>query len=173
MSEVTPHLQWEIEQFLYQEAALLDRHEYREWLGLFTQDLVYRMPTLSNDHEQAIGTPPPSTAVAYYFDETLPLLEQRIKRLETGKAWAEMPPSRTRRMLSNVMLRPTGNEGEWDVQCNFLLYRSRLERQVDVFVGSRIDRLRQDTGSAAWKISRREIILDQGTLLANNLSIFF
>lgn len=173
MSIVTPELQHDIERYLYEEAALLDRHEYRQWLALFADDLEYRMPVSANHHEQAIGTPPQQAAPSYYFDETLPLLAQRIKRLETGKAWAEMPPSRTRRLLGNVMIEPAAVAGEWDVHCNFFLYRSRLERQVDLFVGARVDRLRRGTDGPRWKIARRLITLDQGTLLANNLSIFF
>lgn len=173
MSAVTPELQLDIERYLYEEAALLDRHEYRPWLALFAEDLEYRMPVSANLHEQAIGAPPPPAAPAYYFDETLPLLTQRIKRLETGKAWAEMPPSRTRRLISNVLIEPAPVSGEWDVHCNFFLYRSRLERQVDLLVGARTDRLRRGAQGPRWKIVRRLITLDQGTLLANNLSIFF
>ena len=37
----------------------------------------------------------------------------------------------------------------------------------------RSDRLRRSTEGSRWKIARRDITLDQGTLLANNLSIFF
>lgn len=174
MTPVTPEIQLDIERFLYEEARLLDRHDYHPWLALFADDLVYQMPVSTNYHERAIGTPPAPATLAYYFDETLPLLTQRIKRLETGKAWAEMPPSRTRRLISNVLLTAADVDGEWDVQCNFFLYRSRLERQVDLFVGARTDRLRPGpVAGPRWKIARRQIELDQGTLLANNLSIFF
>lgn len=170
---VTPELQLEIQRFLFDEAAVLDRHEYRDWLSLFTEDLVYRMPVTTNHHEQAIGNPPVPSSQAYYFFEDLRTLTQRVKRLETGKGWAEMPPSRTRRMISNVVLAPTDVPGEWDVSSNFLLYRSRLERQVDLFVGCRVDRLRPQREGSGWQIPRRDLTLDQGTLLANNLSIFF
>lgn len=169
----TPELQFEVERFLFEEAALLDRHEYRDWLSLFAEDLVYRMPVTTNYHEQAVGAPPLPGPQAYYFHDDLRTLTQRVKRLETGKGWAEMPPSRTRRMISNVMLTPADAAGEWDVACNFLLYRSRLERQVDLFVGTRVDRLRPHPDGSRWKIARRDLTLDQGTLLANNLSIFF
>ena len=170
---VTPELQLDVERFLFAEAALLDRHEYREWLSLFTEDVVYRMPVTTNHHEQAIGSAPVPASQAYYFHDDLRTLTQRVKRLETGKGWAEMPPSRTRRLISNVALTPAGVAGEWDVASNFLLYRSRLERQVDLFVGCRVDRLRPRREASGWQIARRDLTLDQGTLLANNLSIFF
>lgn len=173
MSTVTPELQLDVERFLYEEAALLDRREYRQWLNLFAPDLQYRMPARTDYHELASGAEPPASFVAAYFDETLESLGQRIKRLETGKAWAEMPPSRTRHSISNVYLRPAAVEGEWDVECCFMLYRSRAERHVDIFVGGRVDRLRPASDGTRWKIARRVIVLDQSTLLANNLSIFF
>ncbi|HCO89769.1 MAG TPA: 3-phenylpropionate dioxygenase, partial [Alphaproteobacteria bacterium] len=46
-----------------------------------------------------------------------------------------------------------------------------VEEETDIFVGQRTDRLRQQDG--AWKVARREILLDQSTLLAKNLTIFF
>lgn len=170
---ITPELQLDIERFLFEEAGLLDRHEYRAWLALFTEDASYRMPVATNHHEKAVGAPPPTGPVAHYFEDNTVNLGQRIKRLETGKGWAEMPPSRTRHFVSNVYITPADIESEWDVACCFLLYRSRLERQVDVFAGCRSDRLRPSGEGSRWKIARRDITLDQGTLLANNLSIFF
>ena len=37
-------LQFEIEQFLYEEAAMIDGREYRAWLDLWTDDCSYWMP---------------------------------------------------------------------------------------------------------------------------------
>jgi len=99
-------------------------------------------------------------------------LGQRIRRLHTGMAWAEDPPSRTRHLVSNVMIRPASAPGEYEVECYYLLYRSRLEREVEVFVGMRHDLLRRTDTTAGWQIARRTIILDQATLLARNLSFF-
>ena len=36
--------QYEVEQFYYEEAALLDAHRYRDWYDLFTDDTHYFMP---------------------------------------------------------------------------------------------------------------------------------
>jgi 3-phenylpropionate/cinnamic acid dioxygenase small subunit len=96
----------------------------------------------------------------------------RIRRLNTGMAWAEDPPSRTRHMVSNVVIRPRGND-EYEVDCYYLLYRSRLEREVETFVGMRHDVLRRAGNAAGFLIARRTIILDQTILLARNLSFFF
>ena len=40
-------LQYEVEQFLYHEAALLDDRRFHEWLELLTDDVEYWMPIRS------------------------------------------------------------------------------------------------------------------------------
>ena len=47
-TKVAPDLQFEIEQFYYHEAELLDDHLYSEWLDLFAGDARYWMPTRAN-----------------------------------------------------------------------------------------------------------------------------
>lgn len=171
-ARVTADLQHEIEQFLYDEAALLDAHRYDEWIALVADDMRYWMPVRANrlrrEAEQEIAGPDD----AAFFDETKAQLEQRLRRLETGMAWAEDPLSRTRHLVSNVRIFPDGDD-ELEVECAFLLYRTRLEREMDLFVGKRTDRLRRADTEAGWVIARRTIILDQSTLLSKNLSTFF
>ena len=166
-------LQHEIEQFLYFEAALLDEREFDEWFDLLADDLHYWMPTRGNRlrREQAKEHAPLGGSA--YFDEDKESMRQRLNRLETGLAWAEDPPSRTRHLVSNVRVRETETEGEYEVDCAYLLYRSRLEREVDIFVGARTDLLRRVDEAPGWQIARRKIVLDQATLMAKNLSVFF
>jgi biphenyl 2,3-dioxygenase beta subunit len=168
-----PELQHAIEQFLYSEATLLDEHRYHEWLELLADDVHYWMPVRSNrlcrdlDHE---FSRPHEVA---HFDEDKASLKVRIKRLDTGSAWAENPPSRTRHMVSNVQVTPSENGAEFTVLSALLLYRSRGERQVDTFVGRREDLLRRAPNPYGFELARRSIYLDQTLLSANNLSIFF
>ena len=169
---VASELQREIEQFLYHEAALLDGWWYRDWFELLADDLEYWMPLRGNrlardQHLEMSG--PDDTAL---FDEDKDSIDRRILKIETGMSWAEDPPSRTRHAVSNVQVYPTDRADEYQVRCNYMLYRSRLERDVDLFVGARQDVLRRDP-ETGWKIARRKIVLDQATLLAKNLSIFF
>jgi 3-phenylpropionate/cinnamic acid dioxygenase small subunit len=106
------------------------------------------------------------------FDEDKPSMVVRIRRLNTGLAWEEEPPSRTRHLVSNVRI---GDEGQdqYAVHSYFALHRSRLERDVDLFYGERIDRLRRADTPFGFVIARRTIHLDQATVLAPNLSMFF
>jgi len=169
---VTPELQQEIEQFLYHESRVLDERRFEEWYALLADDIHYFMPTRYNRLKREADKEFSGPNDAAFFDEDKRSLAQRIRRLNTGMAWAEDPPSRTRHMVSNVVVRPRGNE-EYEVDCYFMVYRSRLEREVEMFVGMRHDILRRANNAAGFMIAGRTIILDQAVLMARNLSFFF
>jgi 3-phenylpropionate/cinnamic acid dioxygenase small subunit len=169
-------LKQEIEEFLLAEADLLDARRFEDWLALFTDDVRYYMPLARNlpaaglaDEFGAEGRD------ASWIDEGLETLRQRVAQLSTGVHWAEQPPSRTTHMISNLALtavRPeAGTAEEVESRCRFLVYRNRLETEEYFYVGKRNDSLRRVDGR--WRISRREIYLDQNVLLAKNLSVFF
>jgi 3-phenylpropionate/cinnamic acid dioxygenase small subunit len=80
-----------------------------------------------------------------------------------------MPPSRTRHIISNIRVKRDDGV-ELEVHSNFMVYRTRMEKDQDIFVGTRRDVLRRANG--AMKIARRTIILDQAVLGAKNISIF-
>jgi 3-phenylpropionate/cinnamic acid dioxygenase small subunit len=178
----------EVEQFLYREARLLDERRFHEWLELFTDDVRYWMPVRSNRYprsSKAISILDParyeeqelaSEHELAILDETKETLARRGARLDTGMAWAEDPPSRTRHIITNIEVEPVSErepgtgEGELTVYSNFVVYRSRSESEQDWYVGARQDLLREDGGG--WKIARRKIVLDQTVLLAKNVSIF-
>jgi 3-phenylpropionate/cinnamic acid dioxygenase small subunit len=180
---VRPELLREIEQFLYREARLLDERRFQAWLELFTDDVRYWMPARSTRYprrSKAIAVLAPDRhddaelakeSDLAIFDETKETLTRRIARLDTGMAWAEDPPSRTRHIISNIEVEPGETEAELKVYSNFIVFRSRAETDQDTYVGGRQDTLRNVDGS--WKIARRTMILDQNVLLAKNVSIFF
>jgi len=93
-----------------------------------------------------------------------------VARLDTGMAWAEDPPSRTRHLVGNLVVEPQDN-GEVQARTAFIVYKSHLETEQNLYAGSREDLLRQVDGM--WKIARRTIVLDANVVLAKNLSIFF
>ena len=172
----------EVEQFLYREARLLDERRFHEWLQLFTDDVRYWMVTRSNLYPRS------SKAIAILnlcrnvdetteedglaiLDESKKTLEGRIARLETGMAWAEDPPSRTRHLIGNIEVAPGPIASELEVFSNFIVYRNRSETEQDFYVGTRRDVLRRIDGTL--RISSRKITLDQNVLVAKNISIFF
>lgn len=163
-------LQHEIEQFLFMEAALLDDRRFHEWFDLLADDLEYWMPvrstTAKGDQESEFA----KLGEGAFFDEDKGLMAERIRKLDTAYAWSEDPPSRTRRILSNIRVEKLAGDSV-SVNSNFLIYRSRLASEEDLWAGRRQDTLRKTDGG--WRIARRHIFLDQVSLGSQNLSIFF
>ena len=157
--------------FLFDEAEALDQRRYRDWLGMLAQDIDYKVParqtrynvTLEEEfsHRGALGI--------YYMDETMETLEARVAKLETNTAWAEVPPSRTRRLITNIRVKGKERE-ELEVHSYFHIYKSRLERTEDLYIGERRDLLRRCGDS--FLLARRLVLLDQTVLLVKNISIF-
>ncbi|MBI2964313.1 MAG: 3-phenylpropionate/cinnamic acid dioxygenase subunit beta [Deltaproteobacteria bacterium] len=168
---VTPQLQQEIEQFLYAEAALLDDGKFHEWLAILAEDVHYWMPTRYNRTRRERDKDTSGPGEIAFFDEDLASLKARVKRLDTGMAWAEDPPSRTRHLIANVQIAPRSEAGEYDVTSAFFCYRTRLETDENLFVGRREDVLRKTRDG--WRVARRRIVLDQNVVLAKNISVFF
>ncbi len=170
-------LKADIEDFLYAEADLLDNRQYRDWLNLLAEDIVYFMPIRRNvkfgQHELRENTRQGSGIS--WFDEDKWTLTKRVDQILTGVHYAEEPLSRVTHMVSNVQIRrvaPSLDEPrEVEVRCRFLVYQNRVEYETYTFVGKRTDLIRKT--SDGWKIARREILLDQNVLLAKNLSTFF
>jgi 3-phenylpropionate/cinnamic acid dioxygenase small subunit len=164
-------LRCQVEEFLYLEAELLDDRKLREWLELLTDDVRYWMPIRHNTAErpQEIADELSKPGEGYYFDDNKQNLRLRVERVYSKSAWSELPPSRTRHLISNVRIKKD-NGAEIEVYSNFLVYRTRLESDKDMFVGTRQDILRRINGG--FKIARRTIVLDQAVLDAKNISVF-
>lgn len=159
-----------VEQFYFDEAGALDERRFSDWLDFFSDDTRYFLPirrTRTTDELDKEFTEPGQAA---YFDDDRAMLEARVRKLETGYSWSEDPPSRTRHLVTNIRVLETGN-GELTVLSNFILYRTRLNSEEDMWVGRREDQLRFDGDS--FKIAFRKIFLDQTVILSKNLSNFF
>ncbi len=139
----------EAEDFLYNEAAILDEWRLRDWLALFTEEAQYWVP--STDRPQ--GTP---DTTLFLIADDMTRLRARIARLESPHAHAEFPRSRTRRMINNVrVLKDDG--AEIILSSNFVVYRFRGEIS-DYYVGHYEHHLRRVDGGL--KINLRKAILD-------------
>ena len=170
-------LRQQAEEFLYDEAELLDRREFRAWLDTLAEDLVYFMPMMFNvkfgEHAERERTRYEKDMS--WFNEGKWTLTKRAEQILTGVHWAEEPLSRVCRLVSNVQV--TGvrtnaaGEQELAVRSRFHLYQNRCEYEEYNFIGKRDDVLRRT--AEGWKLARREITLGQTVLLAKNLSVFF
>lgn len=141
----------QVEDFLYEEAALLDAWRLDEWLDLLTPDAVYRVP--SNDRPDA---DPASTL--FLIADDIHRIRARVTRLKDNRAHAEQPPSRTRRLIGNVRI--VGREGATlRVEASFIVHRFQRNESIRPFVGRYRYELRVVDGGAL-RIARREALID-------------
>jgi PAH dioxygenase small subunit len=156
--EIGVELYLAIQRFLFVEAALLDRRDYRGWLALLTEDVTYRV--LAHVIRDAdIG--PLAYAV---IDESAFRLKARVEQILNAKlTHAENPPTLTRRFVSNIMATAGDCDGEYIAASNILVYRTRHDiSDGALYAGERRDVLRQVDG--AFRIARREVRLDQALM---------
>jgi PAH dioxygenase small subunit len=166
---VSPAARLAAEDFLVAEAALLDDRMFDEWLQLFTDDLEYIVP-VRTIKRRAGGSD--VDWESRHYDDDKASMSLRVRRLtETDVAWAEDPPSFTRRVIGNFRYTPGPGETELTVKTNLLLFRSRgISGQHDLIAGERTDVLRLVEGQL--KIAKRHVVLDQATLGTKNLGVF-
>jgi 3-phenylpropionate/cinnamic acid dioxygenase small subunit len=154
---------------LYDEAAALDERRFDDWIGMLAKDLIYTAPlrltrTGPNRDRDVVRT-------MLHFDETYESILMRTGRLSKS-AWAEDPPSRTRRFVTNMRIGETANPDEYEVVSYYRIYRSRgPSPDIEDISAERRDIWRFVDG--AYKLSKREIIVDQSTLMFSNFAIFF
>jgi 3-phenylpropionate/cinnamic acid dioxygenase small subunit len=170
---VGSELQHSIEQFLYLEADLMDDWKLEEWVELLADDFYYFVPTRQNRLSRELSKEFSTERSVAYFREDRPRLLLRLAKLRTGMAWAETPPSRVRHLITNVRVRPREVPGEYEVDSSFYIFRSRMEREIDNFVGRRHDVLRRSDAAAQWQVVSRKVVLDVSTLPNKNISFFF
>jgi 3-phenylpropionate/cinnamic acid dioxygenase small subunit len=159
----------EVLQFLYNEARLLDRGEVVRWSKMLAQDLIYTVPIrvtrLAKDPQSGVVGPG-------HYDEDYASIQTRIARLtETKSFWAEDPPSRTRRFVTNVLVYQDSSSDRLFVTSDLLLMRSRLEMvNFHPLSAERRDILRREDDGL--KLVRREVIIDHSVVMMQNLAIF-
>ena len=160
-------LQYEVEQFLYAEAALLDGRRFREWLALFTEDVRYWAPVrVTREGRPDVA----GEGELCLLDDNAEFLQLRVEGLQLRSAWAEIPPSRTRHLISNVRVVEAGEDGGLEVSSYFHVFRARGETTEHSWIGERRDRLVRD-GAGALRIRERCIKFDSVTLQTDNLSV--
>jgi p-cumate 2,3-dioxygenase beta subunit len=142
-----------IEDFLFQEAALLDEWRLDEWLKLFLPDAVYLIPSL----DQPDASPQDSL---YLIMDNMIRLGSRVHQLSGRSMWAESPPSRTRRLVANVRIL-SATQDDVRVGANFAVYRMR-HKAVDVYVG-RYEHVLARAGDS-FMFKERKAILDLESL---------
>lgn len=160
----------EVQTFLFKEAALLDQIRLNDWVAMLAEDILYTAPLRqtrpTHEFDKSI------VRKMFHFEEDIGSLKLRVARvMNTRSAYAEDPPSRCRRLITNLLVSGTANPDEFEVSSYILMTRSRYDAdQFDLMSAERRDLLRRIDG--AFKLARREIILDQSALGMPNLGVF-
>jgi len=140
----------EVEDLFYHEAQLLDSWKLDEWLTLLTEDAAYYVPPTDKpdaDHRYTL----------FIIADDPVRLRERIIRLKDPNCHAEYPPSRTRRLITNVSI--IGVNGDTvSAEANFVVYRFRRDEDIRIFVGRYYYKLRREQG--CLKIAERRAVLD-------------
>ncbi|WP_078293260.1 aromatic-ring-hydroxylating dioxygenase subunit beta [Mycobacterium sp. D16R24] len=109
----------EVRQFLYREARHADEADYDAWEALWTADALYWVPAATGD---------PLRQMSIIYDNRS-RISTRLKQARTGRRYAQAPPSRLRRLISNIEflgMRANPQEGlDLEVEANFLVMEAR------------------------------------------------
>ena len=143
-------LKEEIEQFLYREAELLDAWKLDDWLKLMTEGASYYVPPTDKpeaSHEEAL----------FIIADDAVRLKERVIRLKDPSCHVEYPPSRTRRLITNVRI-AAAPDGAIGVKANFVVYRNRRGGDKRAFTGEYRYILHRRNGEL--RIHERRAVLD-------------
>jgi 3-phenylpropionate/cinnamic acid dioxygenase small subunit len=156
--------------FLHLEGEILNHDRLNDWVGLLDDDMTYTMPTRITVARH-IGRGFRDANMAHFCDE-LVHIKLRVRRLmESRSAFAEDPPSRIRRYLTNVTVRETPIATEYLVTSSVLLLRNRWDdAHFDLVAAERRDIVRE-VGDGL-KLAKRLVLLDMTRVGTPNFAIY-
>lgn len=150
----TPLSRVEYEDFLIEEAALLDHRRFQEWLELFTADAVYEVP------QAGVEDSANSAKELFYIADDRERLRYRVERMLKPGNHSEWPASVCSRLISNV--RVVGNDERGvHLECRFITYRSKNDA-TDLYCGHHQYIVRHENG--ALKIASKRTFIDMNSL---------
>lgn len=159
----------QVEDFIYNEAELLDQWKLDEWLALWTTECSYTIgPTGKAD---ALSLSPETTLFLVADDRFR--LEQRVIRMKKTTAHAEYPHSRTRHVYSNVRIAEDDGKTVKAI-VNFATWRSSRSI-INTYFG-RLDYTFETAGSGderSFKIASKRATLDLDSLVPHGKVTIF
>ena len=110
----------EAAEFVWREADLLDRYDYKPWLAMWTEGGLYVIPIERDagiDYADALN-------IAYDDAE---MREARVKRLRSGFSMSSAPPARTARTASRFVRTAETADG-LEIRCAQHIVEYKFER---------------------------------------------
>ena len=153
----------EVEQFVYREARLLDERRFDEWRDLFTEDGDYWAPTA---HDQAS----PDARVSLFYDNRK-TMAARIARLAHPDVHAQLPPSHTAHMVTNIEIGPWA-EAEHEFRVYAVFFMGEYRHGEPRWYSGRYEYTlrRVETG---FKIARKKVVLVDCPAAFTAMAIYF
>jgi 3-phenylpropionate/cinnamic acid dioxygenase small subunit len=160
----------DIVDFLYDEAEMLDNLEFKAWAATLAKDLEYNVPIRHTRSSRQLKETYVRT-VQHMHDDYGSIMLRIMRMTDTKSAWGEDPPSRCKRLVTNVRVYKTQKPNEYKVQSYELVTRSRFDSDhFDLIPCERHDIIRKDGSSLL--LARREALIDQTVIGTPNLGIF-
>jgi benzoate/toluate 1,2-dioxygenase beta subunit len=100
-----------IEQFLYDEADLLDNPDLDSWINLYTEDGTYWMPVLEDQVD-------PINHISIFYDDRV-MMEVRRRNFVHPRAASKDHKVRSSHIIGNVRLQGINDKGDMVVTSNF------------------------------------------------------
>ncbi len=195
-------LHFQVEQFYYQEARLLDNRQYQQWLALVCEDIRYEMPSRVNslvDNRQRGNESMISIESELETEAGMgcPIREERylhlmvrVERAYKVNSWAENPPPRTRRIIGNIEIGLDDNNTEACSTKNSSNDKENVDRKNEITAISNFHLNYSRPNSRnflysgqrrdilrkeqnSFKIARREVIVDYSTIDLPTLGLIF
>lgn len=112
----------QIEQFLYDEANLLDRPDLDAWIDLYTEDGTYWMPAIEDQ-------PDPLNHISLFYDDRV-MMEVRRRNFIHPRAASKDHHVRCSHIIGNVRLAGSNDQDDLIVTSNFqvLMYYRNEQR---------------------------------------------
>ena len=138
-------------EFLYREARLADEARYAEWHALWTEDGVYWVPATTDPDAS------PDQHISHIYDNRA-RIDTRVKLLQTGHRYSQVPPSPMRRLISNIEVE-RAEDGDLVVGSNFILAELSIQAKHEMhwWAGRTTHRLRRVDGEL--RMSRKTVVL--------------
>ncbi len=146
----------EAEDFLYQEAHLLDNNKLYEWRDMMTDDVIYWVPVNDDDSD-------PQKHLSIIYDDKANLSGRIWRILESGINHTQDPPSKMIRFVTNCRVEPAERDDEVTVYSNVWLttFRPHAQRVDDIaaihYAANQTHRLRLIEGT--WQIAFKKVSL--------------
>lgn len=155
----------QVVRLLMREAEMVDTRRWDEWLELMTQDVEYWIPAWNSEIEL---TSDPDNELSLIYYNSRAGLEDRVRRIKSGRSVASTPMPRTCHFVTNIRT-DFRADGTCAVDANWQVHSYRDERTTTSY--GFYHYLLVPAASDGWRIRKKKIIV-LNSLISTVLDIY-